>query len=64
MKFYNLPEVKTFEDWQRKGFDFHSIVADPLFVDPVNDNYTLRDDSPVFKLGFQQIDISTVGPQE
>lgn len=59
-----LFEVKTFEDWRRKGFDFNSIVADPLFVDSGNDNYTLREDSPMFELGFQQIDISTVGPQE
>lgn len=60
-----IPEVKTFSDWQKKmGFDFHSIVTDPLFVDPEHNNYTLKENSPAFKLGFQQIDISTVGPQE
>ncbi|MCL5019946.1 MAG: right-handed parallel beta-helix repeat-containing protein, partial [Patescibacteria group bacterium] len=59
-----IREVPTFEQWQRKGFDFHSVVADPLFVDPEHDNYTLKENSPAFKLGFQQIDISTVGPQE
>lgn len=59
-----IPEVSTFEHWQKKGFDFHSITADPLFVDPEHDNYTLKENSPAFKLGFQQIDVSTVGPQK
>lgn len=59
-----LYDVKTFEDWRKLGFEFHSIVADPLFVDPKNDNYTLQENSPAFQLGFRQIDISTVGPQD
>ncbi len=56
-----LPGVETFEDWQERGFEAHSIVDDPLFVDPENDDYTLRPDSPAFKLGFKPIDISRVG---
>ncbi len=53
--------AETFEDWQNLGFDTHSIVADPLFVDPENDDYSLRPESPAFKLGFKPIDISRVG---
>ncbi len=56
-----LPEVDSFEDWQKKGFDKHSVIADPLFVDPKNDDYSLKPESPAFKLGFKPIDISTVG---
>ncbi|MFC1737715.1 right-handed parallel beta-helix repeat-containing protein [Planctomycetota bacterium] len=56
-----LPGVDTFEDWQKRGFDTHSIIADPLFVDPENDNYSLRPDSPAFELGFKPIDLSRVG---
>jgi len=37
------------------------VIADPLFVDPARDNYTLRPESPAFKLGFEPIDTSTVG---
>ena len=60
-----LPEMKTFREWQRKmGHDFHSVVADPLFVDPEHDNYTLRENSPAFELGFQQIDMSIIGPRK
>lgn len=48
-------------DWQKQGFDRNSVIADPLFVDPVRDNYTLRPDSPAFQLGFEPIDTGTVG---
>ncbi|MFC1739625.1 hypothetical protein ACFL1G_11355, partial [Planctomycetota bacterium] len=56
-----VPGVDTFEDWQKSGFDTHSIIADPLFVDPENDDYSLRPDSPALKLGFKPIDLSRVG---
>ncbi len=56
-----LAEVETFEDWQERGFEASSIIADPLFVDPENDDYSLRPDSPAFELGFKPIDLSRVG---
>ena len=49
------------QDWKEKGYEEHSIIADPLFVDPENHDYSLRPDSPAFKLGFKPIDLSTVG---
>ncbi len=54
-------DLKTFEDWKKLGFDTHSIIADPLFVDPENHDYSLRPDSPALKLGFKPIDVSRVG---
>jgi hypothetical protein len=54
----------SWEAWQSKGQDAHSIIADPLFVDPEHSNFQLKPDSPAFKLGFQAIDLSTVGPRE
>lgn len=56
-----LPGVKTFAQWQEHGLDKNSVVADPLFVDPENDDYSLKPDSPALKLGFKPIDLSTVG---
>lgn len=51
----------SWADWQKQGFDRNSVVADPLFVDPSQDNYSLRPDSPALRLGFEPIDTSTVG---
>jgi hypothetical protein len=54
---------QTFEQWRQQGYGQHSIVADPRFVDPEHDNYSLRPDSPAFPLGFQPIDARNVGPR-
>jgi hypothetical protein len=51
------------EEWQGRGHDQHSLVTDPLFVDPGNYDFTLKDSSPAFSLGIKRIDISTVGPR-
>jgi hypothetical protein len=57
------PET-SWEGWKRRGFDTHSVVADPLFVDPEKDDYRLRPDSPAFKLGFEPIPVEKIGPYE
>lgn len=61
LKIKGVPEIETLYDWQKLGFDFHSVIADPLFVDAEHDNFTLKSESPAFKLGFKQIDVSKVG---
>ena len=43
------------------GYDANSIVADPLFVNPTEDDYRLKPDSPAFKLGFEAIDVEIIG---
>ncbi len=48
--------------WQKLGQDRHSLVGDPLFVDPQNDDYRLRPESPAFKLGFKPIPVDKIGP--
>ena len=57
-----VPPEKQWEEWQKLGFDRNSLVADPLFVDPENDDYRLRPDSPAFKLGFKPIPVDEIGP--
>ncbi len=49
--------------WQELGFDTHSVVADPLFVDPENGDFRLQPDSPAFALGFKPIPIEQIGLQ-
>lgn len=46
--------------WQDSGLDQGSVIADPLFVNPGQDDYSLKPDSPAFKLGFQRIDTARV----
>ena len=53
----------TFDEWQQRGQDVHSLIADPLFADPGNGDFTLKPESPALKLGFEPIDLSTVGPR-
>ena len=51
----------SWANWQAAGYDTVSIVADPLFVDPANDDYRLRPGSPAFDLGFEPIDVARIG---
>ena len=54
----------TIEQWKEKGIDIHSVVADPLLVDPEHGDFSLKPGSPALKLGFKPIDISRVGPRK
>ena len=51
----------TFEEWQAKGLDRSSCVADPGFVDPERYDFRLKSDSPALELGFVPIDASQAG---
>jgi len=53
--------VFPLDEWQKMGFDRHSVIADPMFMDPEHDDYRLQPESPAFKLGFQPIDIEKIG---
>jgi hypothetical protein len=50
-----------FAAWQVHGKDQGSIVADPRFVDPQNDDFRLKPDSPAWDLGFRAIPIERAG---
>ena len=56
-----LPGVQSFARMARAGLRQHTITADPLFVDLENDDYSLKPESPAFKVGFKPIDLSHVG---
>jgi len=51
----------TFAQWQEAGQDTHSLIADPLFVDPDNFDFHLKPDSPALKLGFKPFDYTKAG---
>ena len=56
-----FPGNLTFDQWQKKGQDAHSLVADPKFVDPEKFDFRLQPDSPALKLGFKPIDAGEIG---
>jgi hypothetical protein len=43
------------------GFDRDSVFADPMFVDPNNNDYRVRLQSPALRLGFQNFDMNDFG---
>jgi hypothetical protein len=51
----------TLEQWRARGHDVHSVVADPLFVDPEKGDFQVKDGSPALTVGFHPIDLKTVG---
>ncbi len=63
----NEPYAQWFRPWtfwRDLGFDQSSLIADPQFIDAQRHDYRLQPTSPVFKLGFEPIDLSTVGPRQ
>jgi hypothetical protein len=57
IRFFRL----DFEEWQSYGMDKHSLIADPQFKDPFNEDFSLKPTSPAFKLGFKPIDTTNIG---
>jgi hypothetical protein len=55
---YNLAE------WRALGFDRNSVFADPLFIDPPNNDFRVRPDSPALKVGFKNFDMGKWGLKE
>jgi len=48
-------------EWQASGLDAGSVIADPLFADPANLDFTLSPDSPAPALGFVPFDWREAG---
>jgi len=61
------PEIpfagNSFAKWRSLGHDQGSVIADPLFVNVGNFDFRLQPESPALRMGFHQIDMTTVGPR-
>jgi hypothetical protein len=55
--------ARVWEAWRKLGQNEHSLIADPGFVRAASGDFTLKPDSPAWKLGIQPIDLSTAGPR-
>jgi hypothetical protein len=54
--------MDEFAAWQEAGWDKHSLVADPMFVDAEHDDFHLKPGSPaITKLGFKPLPIDEMG---
>lgn len=49
--------------WRDRGQDADSLIADPMFGDPAANDFTVAPESPVWKLGWQKIDMGHLGPR-
>ena len=55
-------ETLTFEEWQEQsGLDANSLVADPMFTDPENGDFSFRDPANAQAIGFQPVDWTQAG---
>jgi len=51
----------TFGEWQKRGQDAHSLIADPQFRDAEHDDFRLEAGSPAGKVGFREFDAGQAG---
>jgi hypothetical protein len=59
---FDVGDAAVYLETRRKdGYEMHSRIADPLFVDPAKDDYRLKPGSPAIELGFQPIDTGQIG---
>ncbi len=52
----------SFGEWQSRGQDIHSLIADPLFADPEASNFLPLPGSPALKLHIVPVSLAGVGP--
>jgi len=55
------PAGLTFEQWQQKGHDQNSIIADPLFANPQEYDFRISRESPALNIGFKPFDYTRAG---
>ena len=54
---------KSREESRAAGMDEDSVMADPLFADPLGRDFRLRSGSPAARIAFEQFDFSAAGPR-
>jgi len=52
---------KSFIEWQKSGKDTHSVIADPMFTDPGNFKFNLKNLKVAKKINFKPFDYSQAG---
>jgi len=52
---------KSFSEWQKSGKDIHSVIADPMFVNPDSFDFHFKNQSVIKKIKFVPFDYSKAG---
>lgn len=55
--------IYSLENMRASGTFENMMIINPGFRDPKHDDFSLPDDSPVYKIGFRKIDLSHVGAE-
>ncbi|HFE53548.1 MAG TPA: right-handed parallel beta-helix repeat-containing protein [Bacteroidetes bacterium] len=53
----------SWAEWRALGKDTHSLIADPGFAAPELGDFSLPEDSPALRVGFQPFSLEGVGPE-
>jgi parallel beta-helix repeat protein len=61
MRLHKVEPVSEWDSWKANGVDALSLVADPQWAD--SKLFTLKPESPAWKLGFERIPVEKIGPQ-
>jgi hypothetical protein len=52
---------QSFSEWQKSGKDVHSVIADPLFINPKESDFHFKKLSVAKKIGFKPFDYTKAG---
>ncbi|MEO9892245.1 right-handed parallel beta-helix repeat-containing protein [Aurantibacter sp.] len=59
---YNLfPDAESLTEAHENGTDKHSVYGNPNFIDPLNGDYTVAEDSPAYTIGFKNFSMDSFG---
>jgi len=61
MHLHKVEPISEWDSWKANGVDALSQVADPQWADA--ELFTLKPESPAWKLGFERIPVEKIGPQ-
>jgi len=59
-----VSDSKHKDKYAEQGWDLNSIVADPLFVDPINGDFRVKEGSPALKIGFKNFPMDQFGAKK
>jgi len=61
---YNLlPDSSSLKAAQNRGTDRHSVIGNPMFLNPDSGDYKVKDNSPALHIGFKNFDMDKFGVQ-